>query len=155
MNGIIYGERVHLRIGFFERPTEDIHQHSDQIRLLQQQFHDFLKRHNKRVRLFKRHSSVGTHLLRGGEFSNNITPFAHVVNHFTSTGAYRSNLYDAVLEKEERPLLMSHVVNHLMLIEGCRLAIWTNQIAYLRTYDGAESSRNCCSGIYEMVRCEQ
>src|SRR5215831_18123336 len=48
MNGIIRRKHIHLHIGFFERPAQEIHQHRDQIRLVQQQFHDFLKRHSKR-----------------------------------------------------------------------------------------------------------
>jgi hypothetical protein len=57
-------------------------------------------------------------------------------------GSNRSNFDKSVLKKEERSLLVSHIVNNFFFLESSRFAIRQDGIAKPTTKDRDESGRN-------------
>src|ERR1051326_3479535 len=151
ISGVVYGQAVDLRIRLFQRSAENIDKYRDQVRFAGQESHDFLKRHADRLGLFQCYRAVGTHLLGGTKFPNDVAAFSHVVNHFAPICRYCSDPWKAVLQEEERPFAIAHVVNHRMLAESRRFAVWKNEIAKLSTKDRRQGSGNGCLIITRII----
>jgi hypothetical protein len=96
--------------------------------------------------LLQRHGSVRTARLRRAEFADDISTFSHIVDQFVAIRSNCSHLYESVLDKEDRSLLVPHVVNDLFLLEGSYLQIRQNRIAKLSTKDRDERGGNGCLG---------